>query len=136
MLYIYEKLKVLNLLASSIIVADFNATGVSVEGYEDDAMAILQTGLISSTSASYVVNIQASTALAGAYTTIASFTSAGSASDYGVASVPVSLKGTDRKFVRAFVDVTGSDTIAGVFGVTLLVRPTVSEAGINTASVA
>lgn len=138
MFKISEELKVLNLFASTIVVNDTNGlgTGIDVESYEDDALVILQTGLISSTSATYAINVQASTALAGTYTTIGSFTTVGSASDYAVAAIPVNIGGTDRKYVRLQVDVTGTDTVAGLIGATLVVRPTVAQSGLNSAAVA
>jgi hypothetical protein len=136
MLYLNEEYKAFNLLASTIVTADLNGTGVDLEQYEADALAIVNTGLISSTSATYAVNIQGSTALAGVYTTIASFTTVGSASDYGIATLPVNIEGATKKYIRAQVDVTGADSISGIFAVTLLARPTEAKSGLNTASVA
>lgn len=139
MLYLAEKVKVLNLLASTAIIADTNATGISVEGYEDDALVILQTGIINSTNCAFAVNVQASTALAGTYTTIGSFTALAATDDYKVAAIPVSLKGTDRKYVRVNVDTTlaaGASLVEGNIGAVLLARPTVAASGINSATAA
>jgi hypothetical protein len=136
MFLLAEEYKVINLLGSTVITADLNGTGKDLETYEDDALAIVSTGLVASTSASYVINIQASTALAGVYTTIGSFTALGSASDYSVGAIPVSIGGLTKKYVRAQVDATGADTISAIIGVNLLVKPTVAETGINSASLA
>ncbi len=139
MLYLAEKYKVLNLLATTTVTADLNGSGVSVEVYEDDAIVVLQTGLLSSTNATYAVSVSASTAVSGGYTSIGTFTTVSSASDYGVASIPVSLKGTDRKFVRLEIDTTlasGASLVSGIIGATILVRPTIAEAGINSPIVA
>jgi hypothetical protein len=137
---ISEELKVLNLLASTIIVADYNAPGVDVETYESDALAIVTTGLVASTNCTYVVNIQGSTASAGAYTTIASFDSFDSSDDYKVGAIAVNLgNASTYKYVRAQVDATlaaGGATISAIVGVTLLVRPTVAASGINSADIA
>jgi hypothetical protein len=131
-----EEYKVFNLLSSTVVTADRNGIGIDLEQFEAGALAILNTGLISSTSASYAINIQGSTALAGSYTTLASFTTVGNASDYGVAVLPVNIEGSDRKFIRAQVDVTGADTISGIFTVTLLARPVEAKSGLNSEAVA
>ncbi len=133
-----EEYKVFNLLASTVITADFNSTGIDLEQYEADALVILSTGLISSTSTTYAVNIQGSTAVAGAYTTLASFSTVGSGSDYGVAVLPVNIEGADRKFIRCQVDTTlnGGATTSAVMGATILAKPVVAGEGQNSSVVA
>lgn len=131
-----EEYKAFNILASTTVTADLNGTGIDLEQYEADALVILQTGLISSTSATYAVNVQGSTALAGTYTTLASFTTVGSGSDYGIAVLPVNIEGADRKYVRVQVDATGTDTISAVMGAVLLAKPVVAGSGQNSQSVA
>lgn len=128
-----EKYKVLNLLASTVITADLVTTGQDLEVYEQDAMVVLSTGLISSTVATYAVNVEASTALAGTYTSIASFTTVGSASDYGVAAIPVAIGGTDRKYVRLNIDATANGgSINGIFTANIILR--VSDTALVTNS--
>ena len=133
-----EEYKVINILASTTVTADLNGSGVDLEQYEADALVILQTGLISSTSATYAINVQGSTALAGEYTTIASFTTVGSGSDYGVAVLPVNIEGADRKYVRVQVDtaLNGGATVSGIMGATLLAKPVVAGADLNDEAVA
>ena len=133
-----EEYKVFNILASTTVTADLDGTGIDLEQYESDALVILQTGLISSTSATYAVNVQGSTALAGTYTTLASFTTVGSGSDYGVAVLPVNIEGSDRKYVRVQVDtaLNGGATVSGIMGAVLLAKPVTAGSGQNTASVA
>jgi hypothetical protein len=138
MLKISEKFKVLNLLASTYITADLNGDGVSVEEFEDDALVILSSGLIASTNVTFAVNVQASTVVGGIYSTIGSFTTLGPTDDYKVGAIPVSLKG-DNKFVRLQVDAilgTVGVTVDAILGATILVRPRVAEAGINSPTVA
>lgn len=138
MRYAFEELKVLNLLAATSVVADLNGTGVSVEGYEDDAMVIVQTGLMTSTACSFAFNIQACTAAVGTYTTIATLTTGTAADGYKIASGAVSLKGTDRKFVRLQIDttLTGGSVVSGIFAASLLVRPTIHASDINSGTLA
>lgn len=133
-----EEYKVFNLLASTTVTADLNGAGIDLEQYEADALVILQTGLISSTSATYAVNIQGSTASAGTYTTLASFTTVGSGSDYGVAVLPVNIEGADRKYIRCQVDTSlnGGATVSGIMGATILAKPVRAGAGQNSESVA
>ena len=133
-----EEYKAFNILASTTVTADLNGTGVDLEQYESDALVILQTGLISSTSATYAVNVQGSTASAGTYTTLASFSTVGSGSDYGVAVLPVNIEGADRKYVRVQVDtaLNGGATVSGIMGAVLLAKPVTAQSGLNSESVA
>lgn len=133
-----EEYKVFNILASTTVTADLNGTGIDLEQYEADALVILQTGLISSTSATYAVNVQGSTALAGTYTTLASFTTVGSGSDYGVAVLPVNIEGADKKYVRVQVDtaLNGGATVSGIMGATILAKPVTAGADLNDEAVA
>lgn len=134
-----EEYKAFNILASTTVTGDLNGTGIDLEQYEADALVILQTGLISSTACTYAVNVQGSTASAGTYTTLASFTTVGSGSDYGIAVLPVNIEGADRKYVRVQVDTTlasGGATISGIMGAVLLARPVTAGSGLNNESVA
>jgi hypothetical protein len=132
-----QEYKVINLIGSTTVTADLNGTGVDLELYENDALAILNTGVITSTTATFVVNIQGSTAVSGTYTTLASFNVFnGTAFSYKVGAIPVSIEGSAYKYVRAQVDVTAGDTTSAVIGVNLLVKPTTAEDGINSATIA
>jgi len=133
-----EEYKVLNLLASTTVTADLNGTGVAVEAYEADALVILQTGAITSTAATYVVNIQGSTAVGGEYTTLDSFDSFTTSSDaYKVGALPITLDKTDRLYVRAQVDTTSNGgTVSAIVGATLLVRPQTATSGLNSEDIA
>ena len=50
--------------------------------------------------------------------------------------IPVSLKGTDRKFVKFNFDISGTDTPTANVSAVLLVRPTVAGADTNSATFA
>jgi len=132
-----EEYKAINLLENTLIIADKSAPGVSVEVYEDDALAILTTGDITSTNCTFAVNIQSSTIVGGIYTTIASFTTLQVTDDKKIAAIPVAIDG-DNKVLRVNVDTTPgvAATVSGQMGVVLLVRPTVAEDGINSATAA
>jgi len=134
MLKLNEEYKVFNLIASTTVTADLNGTGLDLRQFEVDALVIVNTGLITSTGATYVVNIQGSTAVAGAYTTIASINPfSGTASSYKVAEKSVDIKNQSLKFIRAQVDVTANaGTVSGVINVNILVRPQVAGAGLNS----
>lgn len=133
-----QEYKVINLIASTTVTADLNGTGQDLEQYKKDAMAIVNTGLITSTGATYLVNIQGSTALAGTYTTLASFNVFnGTASSDKVAGIPVFIEGSAYKYIRAQVDTTANaGTISAVIGVNLLVKPEVAGADVNSATIA
>ena len=139
MRYIDEELKIANLFASTAVIVDISGAGISVEGYEDDAEVILTTGLIDSTNCTFAINVQASTALAGAYTTIGSFTTITATDDYKIAALPISLKGTDRKYIRLNVDATlaaSATLIHAIIGAQVLLRPTVLKSGLNSSTLA
>jgi hypothetical protein len=138
MLDLNQEYKVFNLLASTTVTADLNGTGIDLEEYEANALVILQTGLISSTSATYAVNVQGSTTVAGVYTTLASFSTVSSGSDFGVAVLPVNIEGLDRKFIRCQVDtaLNGGATVSAIMGATILARPTIAGSGQNSEAVA
>ncbi len=137
MLDLNQEYKVFNLLASTTVTADLNGTGIDLEEYEANALVILQTGLISSTSATYAVNVQGSTTVAGVYTTLASFSTVSSGSDFGVAVLPVNIEGLDRKFIRCQVDATAnSGSVSAIMGATILARPTIAGEGQNSEAVA
>jgi hypothetical protein len=137
MFLLNEEYKAFNILASTVVTADLDGTGIDLEQYEADALVILQTGLISSTVATYAVNVQGSTSVGGTYTTISSFTTVGSGSDYGVAVLPVNIEGASKKFVRVQVDATANGgSINGIFGAVLLAKPQVAQSGLNTQAVA
>ena len=131
-----EEYKVINLLASTAVLADVNGTGLDLEQYHNDAMVIVNTGAIQSTLASYVINIQGSTALNGTYTTLASLNSFTQFS-YMVGAVKVNIEGLDKKYVRAQVDATANNgTINAIIGVNILVKPRVVTADLNSATLA
>ncbi len=134
MLKLSEEYKVLNLIASTTVTGDLNGTGLDLRQYEVDSLAIVNTGVITSTGATYVVNIQGSTALAGTYTTIGSFNAFnGTAYSYKVASKAVEIKNQNLKYIRAQVDTTANaGTVSAVINVNLLVKPQVATAGINS----
>ena len=128
-----EEYKVLNLFSNTTVTADdATDTGVSVEGYEDDALVILQVGSMTSTSATFAINVTASTALAGTYSDIGTFTTFNNSAIDTVSAIPVSLAG-DNKFIKLDIDTSGFSPNA-VIGATVLVRPTVAESGINSAT--
>ena len=128
-----EEYKVLNLFSNTTVTADVaTTTGVSVEGYEDDALVILQVGSMTSTSATFAINVTASTALAGVYSDIGAFTTFNNSGIDTIASIPVSLAG-DNKFVKLDIDTTGYSPNA-IIGASILVRPTIAESGINSAT--
>jgi hypothetical protein len=133
-----EEYKVVNLIASTTVTADLNGTGLDLRQYDVDALAILNTGVITSTGATYVVNIQGSTAIAGTYTTIASFNSFnGTAFSYKVAEKEVAIKNQNLKYIRAQIDTTANaGTVSAVMTVNLLVKPQVATSGINSQTLA
>ncbi len=133
-----QEYKVINLLASTTVTADRDGTGQDLEQYTNDAMAILNTGVITSTGATYVVNIQGSTALAGTYTTLASFNVFnGTASSNKIAGIPVFIDGSANKFIRAQVDTTANaGTVSAIVTVNLLVKPVTAGADVNSATIA
>jgi hypothetical protein len=130
-----QEYKVINLIGSTLVTADLNGVGQDLEQYEADAFVIANVGLITSTTATYVINIQGSTALAGVYTTLASLASlSGTAFSYDIASKKVNL--TDlatNKFIRAQVDTTANGgTVSAIIGVNLLVKPQLAQADLNS----
>jgi len=134
-----EEYKVVNLIGATTVTADLNGTAQDLEVYEPDALAVVSVGNITSTTATFVVNIQGSTASAGTYTTLASSGSlTGTASAYKFATIPVSLTdSTDYKYIRAQVDTTANGgTVSAVMDVKLLVKPVVATSGINTTTFA
>ena len=136
MFKLLEEYKVINLLASTTVTGDLDGTGVDVESYEADGMVVLQTGAITSTGATYVVNIQGSTALAGTYTTLASFDSF-TADQYKTGAVAINVDKATNKYVRASVDTTANGgTISAIIGATLLIRPTTAGSSLNSATIA
>jgi len=138
MLKLSEKYKAINLISSTTIVGDFNSTAIDLEGYEDDALVIVGTGAITSTGCTYAINIQGSTASAGTYTTLASFnTFSGTAFSNKIGAIPVRIGNSANKFIKVNVDttVTGG-TISAVLDAKILVRPTLAEATINSATLA
>ena len=139
MFYLNEEYKVINLIGSTAVTADLNGTGQDLEQYENNALAIASSGVITSTAATYVINIQGSTAVSGTYTTLASFNSlSGTAFSYDVATLPVNLTDlTTNKFIRAQVDTTANGgTVSAILGVNLLVKPVTAQAGLNSATFA
>lgn len=136
MFKLLEEYKVINLLASTTVTGDLNGTGVDIESYEADGLVVLQTGAITSTGATYVVNIQGSTALAGTYTTLASFDSF-DADPYKVGAVAINVDKATNKYVRASVDTTANGgTVSAIIGATLLIRPTTASSSLNSATIA
>jgi hypothetical protein len=134
-----QEYKVINLLGSTTVTGDLNGTGVDLEQYESDAFVIASTGLITSTAATYVINIQGSTSVSGTYTTLASLASlSGTAFSYDVASAKVNLTNSaNNKFIRAQVDTTANGgTVSAVIGVNLLVKPVTATEGLNSSTFA
>ena len=132
---IYEELKVLNLFSSTTVTADVaTTTGVSVEAYEDDALVIVQIGSVASTAATFAINVTASTVVGGVYSDIGTITTFTESGEDKIASIPVSLVG-DNKFLKLDIDTTANaGTISAIIGAVIVVRPTIAEADINSAT--
>lgn len=133
MFKISEELKAVNLLSPQNITSDTTTLGsaVSVEAYEDDALAIVTLGAIAPDGASVAVSITASDASGGTYASIGSFTAVAGTGDNRIGAIAVSLAGSSRKFLKASVVTTGSTTGAQVC-VTLLARVTVAATDTNS----
>lgn len=134
-----EEYKVLNLLGSTLISADLNGVGIDVERFSNELVVVATTGLITSTGATYVINIQGSTTVNGTYSTIGSFASlSGTAFSYTLAELALDIKDTGaNKFVRAFVDTTANaGTVAGVIGLVAFARPFLAEQNLNSSTFA
>lgn len=128
-----EEYKVLNLFSNTTVTADdVTDTGVNVEAYEDDALVVLQVGSMTSTSATFAINVTASTALAGTYSDIGTFTTFNNSAIDTVSAIPVSLAG-DNKYVKLDIDTTGYSPNA-IIGAVILVKPQVAQSGINSAT--
>jgi hypothetical protein len=130
-----QEYKVINLIGTTTVTADLNGTGQDLEQYENDAFVIATVGAITSTGATYVINIQGSTTVSGVYTTLGSLASlSGTAYSYTVASEKVNL--TDlatNKFIRAQVDTTANGgTVSAIIGVVLLAKPVLAQADLNS----
>lgn len=131
-----EEYTALQVLPSQNITSDTTTLGsaVSVEGYEDDALAIVSFGAIAPNGSSVAVTIQASSTSGGTYAAIGTFTAVAGTDDNKLAAIPVSLAG-GNKFIKGQVVTTGSTTGAQV-AIVLCARVTVAASGANSATAA
>lgn len=135
-LNIAQEYKALLVTPPKAITTDELSSAVSVEGYEDDALAVVALGAISGSDTAITITVKASDASGGTYTTIGTFTAVATTDDNKIAAIPVSLAGTSRKFVKFNFDISGTDTPTANVQATLLVRPTVAASDVNSATFA
>lgn len=137
MFKISEEFKVLNLLSSTTVTGDkVTTTGVDVEVYEADALVVLQVGSISSTGATFAINVTGSTSVSGVYSDIGTFTTFTASGADKVSAIPIVLN-DNSKFVKLDIDTTANGgTVGAIIGATVLVRPQVAKSGLNSATLA
>lgn len=133
MLNLAQEYKALLVTPPKSITADELSSAVSVEAYEDDALAIVSFGAITGSDTACTVTVKAAATSGGSYATIGTFTAVDTDDDNKIAAIPVSLVG-DNKFVKFNFDISGTDTPTANIAAVLLVRPTVAASGTNSAT--
>lgn len=126
-----QEVKALNLIAPVVQTSTTTGTGIDVESYNDDALAILNLGTVSGGSPSTVVTIMGSlVATPTVYDqTLATFVAATAA---GLAAAKVSLVGI--KNVKAIATQTGAGNVP--IAVCLIVTPFAKTGSLNSTTAA
>lgn len=126
-----QEVKALNLIAPVVQTSTTTGTGIDVESYNDDALAILNLGTVSGGSPSTVVTIMGSlVATPTTYDqTLATFVAATAA---GLAAAKVSLVGI--KNVKAVATQTGAGNVP--IAVALVVTPFAKTGSLNSTTAA
>ena len=120
-----QSYKAVSLIRPVVATATATGSGVDLLGFLDDAMAIVDFGVLSGTAATNIVTIEGSNDNS-AFTVLTTFVAASGTDDAKIASGRVNLTG--YRYVRAVATIAGT-TPSYAFGVTLLVR---AEAGLAT----
>ena len=126
-----EEAKALSLIAPVVQTSTTTGSGVDVESYNDDALAVVNLGTVSGGSPSTVVTIMGSlVATPTVYDqTLATFVAATAA---GLAAGSASLKGI--KNVKAIATQTGAGNVP--ISVVLLTTPFVKNSSVNSLTAA
>lgn len=136
MLNVSQELKALLVAAPQAITADLLTSAVSVEAYENDALAIVTLGAITGSDTAITITVKGSDASGGTYATIGTFTAVATTDDNKIAAIPVAIGGSAAKFIKVNFDISGTDTPTANVSAVLLVRPTVAADGVNSATFA
>ena len=102
-----EIYKVVGLLKPVSLSTATTGSAVAIQLFEDDCVAVLQTGAFAGTTPTVSVTIEASTTSATGYVTVGTFT-ATALTTGGEAAVGVNLAG--QKYVRAKIAMSSADT--------------------------
>jgi len=123
-----ENYTAFSLIKPQSISATTTGTGVTVEQYEDDAMAVVDYGALGGTSETFIATIETSTDGTNYSTALTFGTVAGNTGDNTIAAGKVSLKNVKK--VRAVITMSG--TSASLVSVTLLARIRIGGAAANS----
>lgn len=135
-LQLAQEYKALIVTPPKAITADELSSAVSVEAYENDALAIVTLGAITGSDTAITITVKGSDASGGTYATIGTFTAVATTDDNKIAAIPVSIGGSSAKFIKFNFDISGTDTPTANVAAVLMVRPTVAADGINSATFA
>lgn len=125
-----EIAKYISLIHPKAITATETGTGVNIEGYNDDALAVLDLGALGGTTETFDAKVEVSSDGTN-YTTAATFGQVtGSNGDNKVAAARVNLAG--KTHVRGVITMSGSSSSLVQMGI--LVRPFVEGASVNSAT--
>lgn len=120
--------KAFSLLRPQVATSTQTGTGVDLATYQDDAMAIVNLGAASGTSATCIVTIQGSPDNS-AWTTLTTFATLTDTSDNQLAAGRVDL--TNYRYARAVATIAGTSPSFAI-DVVILARPEVANASVNS----
>lgn len=138
---LFENYKAVLVKSPIAVTADGQTTGVDL-GPErlDDVMVIMSIGAVTGTTPTLDVDIQTSDALAGTYTTVASFSQYDADDADTLKSLSVNLQGQnsagdEQRYLRADLDVGGT-TPSFVVGIVALVLSQIGKSDLNSQAAA
>lgn len=126
--------KAISLVRPQVATSTVTGTGVDTMGYGDDAIAIVDLGAASGTSATNIVTIQTSPDNS-TWTTVTTFATLTDTSDNKIACGRVNLDAASRRYVRALCTIAGTSP-SFAFAVSLLIRAEQGSASLNSLTAA
>lgn len=132
-----ENYQAISLIRPADLTTTTTGTGVAVgAGYGDDAIAIVNVGVVSGTTPTMDVTIQTSNAVGGTYATVATFGQVTASNKTGAIGFSLSGKNStpnDQLFVRAVATIGGT-TPHFQADVILLVRKEIGKSTVNVST--
>lgn len=128
-----ESYKVISLIRPQVATSTVTGTGVDIEKYSGDALAIVNLGAALTSDETCIVTIETSDTVGGTYTARLTFGTLTGTSDNKIAAGKVDL--APYKFVRAVATIAGT-TPSFAIDVVLLIESEEGSATLNSTTAA